>query len=339
MPYVSIAPVLFRTQGQQAWTEMALFDPQLNTIPSEAQDKFIDNVYRTINDFQGGAKFTNFFSIIQQELQGVGNAQNITTKLRFKDIIWQKLKADYVNDNSLGSYAGGMSEILDAVQSLGRQGPARVAIPEGNKTYNLNNWMYPNKSVTPHDLLSQDIDRTEVHGTTKYYIEVKMDSATAVHKISTCSVKQLEGILSVIRNRTERHYSLLPTDANYKRCNKNNYDLEPAISITFPDNWLIILTSGVVKLYYDREFNLMIDGLIIGPNNLKKLYRNLWELLKLPGKPLNYFDLNKQQNNNIKQALKSFYDQKKTSFPAPRLVAQQNFALAGFNLVPPPPPP
>jgi hypothetical protein len=90
----------------------------------------------------------------------------------------------------------------------------------------------------------------------------------------------------------------------------------------------------------------MIDHHIISPINLKKLHKRFWRLLALPGKPLNYFDLRNQQNGTTAQTLGNFYDQWKALFPPPRLVVQQNFDLAGFNLVPgnvqipvPPPPP
>jgi hypothetical protein len=237
-----------------------------------------------------------------------------------------KLAGTYKNKNSLGGWLGGASEILDTVRSLTRQGaiPVRVSVPNADKMFDPDDYLHPMGSMP--QALSQDIDRTEVHGNTKYYVEVKADAETAVNKVNSKGVSQLEGIRAVIHNRIARHHN-----GQTDHSNQDNRRLEPAVAITNPVGWLTLLTSGVIKLYYTRGFHLMIDGQIITPANLVLLHENLWKLLHLPGQPLNFYELRRKENEITRDTLRIFNAHAKL-FPRPHIVVMRNYVLTGFGL-------
>lgn len=341
-------PPGFTQTGNTALNLIAQFDQGMNAINQQNRDRIIDNIYTLWNTHHGGAYYQSFFQEIIAILGNVPANQIANHKLRLSEIFTSKLTAPYVNDNSLGGYLGGASEILDTVRSLARQGapPSAVSVPVGHKTYEQVDWQPLNANApVPAQKLS-DVDRTEIHGNVKYYIEVKADARTAVHKISTSGVTQLEGIRAVIANRTRRSQMAHPAATHH--FNRNGRALRPAMAITNPAGWLELFTTGTIMLYAARQFWLMAGGQIIAPADQQQIYQSIWALLNLQGAPLNYFQLRQVQNRNTQNALRAFLADAGATFPTPGALAANNWVVNGLVQAPapaqpipqaPPPPP
>jgi hypothetical protein len=346
-------PVNYTLQANATLTLIAQFDPGMNAINQQNRDQIIDNIYTLWNTHAGGAYYQNFFQEIAQILNAVPGNQVANHKLRVSAIFASKLTAPYVNANSLGGYLGGASEILDTVRSLTRNGaaPTAVSIPVGHKAYEAMDFIAVNAFAAIPAQTLQDVDRTEIHPGAigqpdiKYYIEVKADARTAVHKISTSGTRQLDAIKAVIENRIRRSQMAGPNITHH--FNRHGRVLRAAMALTNPAGWLEVFTSGAVKLYAHRDFWLMVGGRIISPTDQMTIYTSIWTLLGLPGAPLNYYELGQQANRNSQNALRSFLASDGTTFPTPAQLAANNWTVAGLVAAPapaqpipqPPPPP
>ncbi len=326
-------PPAYTTQANQALNLLAQFDPGMNAINQVNRNRIIDNVYSLWNSTVSGHYYQNFFGEILQILGNVPANQIPNHNLRVSTVFLSKLVAPYVNDHSLGTYLGGASEILDTVRALGRQGavPNRLSVPQGNKIYEQVDWQPLGTTQIPQ-ALQQDVDRTEVHGNVKYYVEVKADSRTAVHKIGTSGVTQLEGIRAVIANRTRRSQNQGIFQDHF---NRHGRVLRPGVAITNPAGWLELFTSGVIALYYNRQFYLLIDNQIIAPANLRQIHDDLWTSAGLQLPALNYYQIRSNQNVTVRNRMNDVLAALRDTFPSPSALAQAQFQIAGLVNVPP----
>src|SRR5262249_33027780 len=113
----------------------------------------------------------------------------------------------------------------------------------------------------------------------KFYVEVKSDVHTAVQKHKT-DTAQLDRIVAVVNNRIRtRHGGLTPGKDKYEK-------RLPAVSIVNPAGWLELFTSGTARNYIKLKFWLIIDGEVLGPDDLEKIDQKV-SAAASGGKPYN----------------------------------------------------
>ncbi len=323
----------------QAWlndaaasmTTMAQFDPGMNALNPTHRGHIANNVWRMSEDYPGAGFYEAFFRDTNANLGRIPANQVANHRLRVSNVFLSKLVAPYKNEKSLGSYLGGASEILDTISSIERPlaVPDRVAMPTANKTFEQVDWTTIGKATVCNPL-EQDVDRTEVHGQVKYYIEVKADAHTAFQKIHTAkSTAQMDRILAVIANRVRRAQQANGETTHH---NRHGYTLRPAISLTNPVGWLEYFSSGIVLLYEHRGFYLMTGGQVITPAQQRTVYEGLWTLcgLTLPAK--NYYLVQNHLASRDKMA--ALLGQRSAAFPTPATLAGANWLVAGLVTAP-----
>jgi len=270
-----------------------------------------ENIYRLGQD---DPFYKDFFDQILDMCDRIAQMKALTLKLRLYDLFHQKIEPEYKNANSLGGYKGGASEVLDtlssALKSLGP--PTKIGIPKGNKSLDkrlvAKEHLLKDTSGEISEIQAQDIDRTEVYGNLKFYIEVKADSHTAVEKHcgSRGQLMRIKAVVQTREGKESKSYGILQR--------------HPAVSVTNAAGWLELFTSGAVHIYRTEGFYLFVGGEIFTPAQLTvidaQVYKQATGKTQLPQ--------SFSQRAADLGALNRYFADHKDDFPAPSVWAMKN---------------
>jgi hypothetical protein len=270
-------------------------------------DKVVDSVYLLGVKYKA---FEGFFKEVHNTRIAVESDQNFkldTRKIRLRPLLRKMIPNPQKGRKSadLDNYKGACSEILDVFRTMQFRHPdvVRIANPTGNKKFEVQDVAQyllvkpADASDTWKPLMEQDIDRTEVqNGKIKFYIEVKSDVHTAVKK-HEASTDQLDRIIAVVKNRMRKP--------------GNKLDRRPAVSIVNPKDWLELFTTNTAKNYCSRQFWLFIDNMLISPQTLECIDKDVWSKA-CPGQQYS----SKAGTDELK-LLEKYFAKEKGKFPAP----------------------
>ena len=205
----------------------------------------------------------------------------------------------------LDNYKGACCELLDVFRTMQFRNPdvVKIAVPKGHKKFETEDVAHyllvkpKDADATWKPLMEQDIDRTEVqNGSIKYYIEVKSDVHTAVQKHQK-TTDQLDRIIAVVKNRMRKP--------------DNKLDRRPAVSIVNPDGWLELFTTNTARNYCKRQFWLFIDNMLISPQTLESVDKDVWSKA-CPG-----VQYGAKPDAKVVKLLDTYFEQEKANFPKP----------------------
>jgi hypothetical protein len=274
-------------------------------LTEEEWGHIVDSVWLLGERYPAWLNFFRDIYNIALELQHHPRVALDITRLRVRGLLRQLVPkpAKGRKEKSIDGYKGACAELLDAFNTIMlRPDVTRIAIPTSNKQFEKEDVALYLQDST---LREQDIDRTEVYwGNIKLYVEVKSDVHTAVQKHKT-DTAQLDRIVAVVNNRIRtRHGTLTRPKDKYER-------RVPAVSIVNPDGWLELFTSGTARNYIKLGFGLIIDGVVLGPDDLAKIDRKVWAAAS--GDKLYPVLLQKDD----RELLERYFAAKKLTFPRP----------------------
>lgn len=237
-------------------------------IPS-IDDAIVNNIY-LLSTSDAKEEFWGSFFIEIGELIPRIQASNWTRLEQGLVKPFEQLALPYKTANSIGGYKGFASEILAALRGAASVGRPIVRLPPAYKRIDPRYATVPDKSkgaAPGAKQLVQDIDRTELLGRVKYYIEVKADTHTAVQKHGkweSDQIKKYKEVIQSINTEYAEARALANPDPNSRAARlqqktEKRYRV-PVVEITNPQGWFELFTAGTADMYGRAGVWLFIDG-------------------------------------------------------------------------------